>query len=218
MADENTGEETYDAKTAYSEYSSATGYEDRPFYQGPLGWYRKRLERTTIAALTGMADSGSKILDLPCGNGRWFETLSKRADALVAIDVSPGMLKFARTRAESLSIDIEFHQASAESIPLEDGAVDYAFSYALMKHLPVPVQYRVLAEFSRVSRKGVVCSFGVLKHLSYALWRRRNLEESYPVFVEEIGWMAAEAGLRVDEVRRCSTPVGLEHLARFTKL
>jgi len=217
MTDEST-EQAYDAKTAYSEYSSASGYEERTFYRGPLGWYRKRLERSAIAALTGRVESGSKILDLPCGNGRWFETLSRRAASLVAVDVSPGMLHYARDRAECLPIEIEFHQAAAEEIPIEDGSVDYTFSYALMKHLPVPVQYRVLAEFARVSSKGVICSFGVLKPISYMLWKRSKIAESYPVFIEEVGWMAAEAGLRIDEVRRCSTPVGLEHLVRFVKL
>ena len=69
------------------------------------------------------------------------------------------LMHYARDRAECLPQEIEFHQASAEDLPLEDGSVDYAFSYALMKHLPVPVQYKVLAEFARVSRKGVICSF-----------------------------------------------------------
>jgi ubiquinone/menaquinone biosynthesis C-methylase UbiE len=216
MPDETTGE-TYSARTAYGEYSSASGYEERPFYRGPLGWYRKQLERSAIRALTGASEKGSSFVDCPCGNGRWFETLARRAKKIVAVDVSPGMLHFARDRAECLPHEIEFHQASAEELPLEDGSVDYVFSYALMKHLPVPVQYRVLAEFARVSRRGVVCSFGMLTSLSYAFWRRRNIAESYPVFREEIGWMARDAGLVIETVRRCSTPIGLERLVRFER-
>ncbi len=216
MANDTTGN-GYGAKTAYRDISSATGYEERSFYQGPLGRYRKRLEVRGIEALTGAADADSTFLDCPCGNGRWWETLARRARNIVAVDVSPGMLEFAGKRAEGLSIPIETHQASAEELPIDDGSVDYVFSYALMKHLPVPVQYRVLAEFSRVARKGVVCSFGMLGSLSYAFWRRRKLEESYPVFREEIGWMASEAGLEIEEVRRTSTPIGLEHLVRFCK-
>ena len=82
--------------------------------------------------------------------------------------------------------DIEICQGEAECLPLADGSVDYTFSHALTKHLPVPIQYAVLAEFARIARLGVICSFGVFSHLTYEFWRRRQLKESYPVFLEEL--------------------------------
>ncbi len=209
--------QSYDAKTAYQRYESAERYEKRDFYKGFLGRFRKRAEQAAIGGLTAFVPQGSEFLDCPCGNGRWFETLARRARKITGMDVSEGMIQFARERAASLSFEVEVRRGDAENIDLEDGAVDFTFSYALMKHLPVPVQYRVLAEFGRVSRQGVICSFGLLRPLSYMIWRRRKIEESYPVFEEEIGWMAADAGLEIREIRRCSTPLGLEHLVLFGK-
>ena len=208
---------SYGAKTAYQADESATGYEQRAFYRGLLGRYRKRAEVRAISRLTGMVPQGSEFLDCPCGNGRWFEVLARRANRIVGVDVSEGMIRHATRRAGEIDLDIEIRHGDAERLPLDDGSVDYTFSYALTKHLPVPVQYHVLREFARVSRRGVICSFGVLKHLSYEFWRRRDIAESYPVFVEEIGWMATAAGLQLRRVMRCSTPIGLEHLVLFEK-
>jgi ubiquinone/menaquinone biosynthesis C-methylase UbiE len=217
MPDDVQDPPTYSAKQAYQNVESAIIYEEREFYAGWIGWYRKRLEVQAITKLTGMAPEGSTFVDCPCGNGRWFETVAERAKSIVAVDISEGMTHYARNRAGSLPIDVEIRLGDAEQLPLKDGEVDFAFSYALMKHLPVPVQYKVLAEFSRVATKGVVCSFGVMNSLSYAIWRRRKLPESYPVFVEELRWMGEACGMQLREVVRCSTPIGLEHLAYFEK-
>ena len=106
----------------------------------------------------------------------------------------------------------------AEKLPLPDKSVDYVFSHALTKHLPVPIQYHVLKEFSRISRLGVVCSFGVFTHVSYEFWRRRRLVESYPVFYEELEWMAEFAGLRVVKKIKCTTNLGTENTVLLQKV
>lgn len=205
----------YSAKRAYHATVSAEMYEERPFYKGPIGWYRKGLERRAISGAINRLPSGKSFLDCPCGNGRWFELLGQRASLIQALDVSPSMLEFAQNRAKTLPFEAVMQSGDAEDIPLDDEAVDYTFSYALMKHLPIPIQYNVLREFARVSRSGVICSFTIFGHISYEFWRRRKHEESYPVFVEELEWMAAFAGLEIDQIVRTSTPIGLEHLVTF---
>ena len=100
----DTGRQSYDAKTAYQRYESAERYEKREFYQGFLGRYRKRAEQAAIGGLTAFVPQGSEFLDCPCGNGRWFETLARRARKITGVDVSEGMLRFARDRAESLPV------------------------------------------------------------------------------------------------------------------
>jgi ubiquinone/menaquinone biosynthesis C-methylase UbiE len=159
------------------------------------------------------------MADVPCGTGRWWPQLAKRAGTILAFDISEGMREHARARAEGMDgVRVEVREGDAESLELEDGSVDWLFSFALTKHLPVPVQYAVLREFARVSRSGVICSFGIFTHLSYEVWRRRNRPESYPVNREEVSWMAEHAGLSVESVLRCSTPIGVEHVVAFRKL
>ena len=214
---DDSGAPEYSAKSAYQSHDAAAGYEKRPVYRTINGRYRWWIENRSINRLLDDIPEGSVFLDCPCGNGRWLETLARRASRIVAVDVSKGMVEFTTQRAAGMDLDIEVLRGDAERLPLEDGAVDYTYSFALTKHLPVPVQYQVLAEFARVSRRGVLCSFSILKHLSYEFWRGRKLEESYPVFIEEVGWMADAAGLVIRRTARCSTPIGLEHVVLFDK-
>lgn len=208
----------YGAKSDYQSHTSATTYERRAMYDGFVGKRRVRIERDVIRRLSASIEQGSTVLDCPCGNGRWFEALSANASKIIGVDVSEGMVQAARERVPRAGFDLDVGLGDAERLQLEDGEVDYTFSYALMKHLPVSVQYRVLSEFARVSSRGVICSFAVLTQVSYAWWRRRRPKESYPVIREELDFMAEASDLHLKETIKVSQPVvGLEYFAVFTK-
>jgi ubiquinone/menaquinone biosynthesis C-methylase UbiE len=206
----------YSAKESYQNGSSIEKYEKERF-SGVFGKYLYAREQKAVSALVEMLPNGISILDCPCGNGRWWPVLARRAKHIIAVDVSQGMLDHAAKQSHPFEIKIETRKEDAEDLSLADNSVDYVFSHALTKHLPIPVQYKVLAEFSRVAREGVICSFGVFTHLTYAFWRRRHLRESYPTFPEELNWMAEAAGLKIQTMRRCTTPLGVEHTVLFQK-
>ncbi len=209
----------YGAKEDYQSSESAETYEQRSMYAGFVGRRRVKMETTVIGRIADRIDSGSRLLDCPCGNGRWFELLSKNLSSLRGIDVSTGMVEYAARRKLPAGVSLEVSLGDAERLPLDQGAVDYVFSYALMKHIPVQLQFSILKEFARVSGKGVFCSFAVLTPMSYAFWRRKKATESYPVIREELDNMAAHAGLRLTEVVKVSQPVvGLEYFALFEKI
>jgi ubiquinone/menaquinone biosynthesis C-methylase UbiE len=113
---------------------------------------------------------------------------------------------------------VRVEKGDAENLEMDDDSVDYVFSHALTKHLPVPVQYQVLAEFARVARRGVICSFGIFTPFTYRVWRWQRLNESYPVEFSELEEMAYSAGLAIEQKIRCTTPVGVEHTVRFRKV
>jgi len=207
----------YSAAHAYRDYEVAVNYE-RARYSSVLGRYRWAVEQRAVGAMIAELPSGISVLDCPCGTGRWWKQLRTRATRLVAADISTGMLRYAGERAAAEGLEVQLIHANAAQLPLENGAVDYVFSHALTKHLPRPTQYAVLAEFARVARRGVLCSFGVFTHLSYEFWRRRRLEESYPLLLEELHWMAAAAGLDIVKMRRCTTPLGVERTILFRKI
>jgi ubiquinone/menaquinone biosynthesis C-methylase UbiE len=207
----------YSARHAYEAPEVPRDYEAERF-SGVLGSYRYRREQRAVGSLLQRIPEGIRILDCPCGTGRWWPLLAQRAESIVAVDVSESMLDFARSRIEVVGIPVEVLSSAAEQLPFSDDSFDYVFSHALTKHLPVPVQYEVLREFARVARKGVICSFGVMSHLTYEIWRRRALAESYPVLPEELAWMAEAAGLRVEAKRKCTTPLGVEHSVLFSSV
>lgn len=207
----------YSAKEAYQNYSIAADYE-RVRFSGILGRYRYVREFRAITSLVDMLPKDITIADCPCGTGRWWPVLASRAQRIIALDISPGMLRHASEQTKKIEIEVEVCKGDAECLPLSGGSVDYTFSHALTKHLPIPVQYNVLAEFARISRLGVICSFGVFSHLTYEFWRHRHLKESYPVFFEELEWMAAAANLKLRTMRKCTTPIGVEHTVLFDKI
>jgi len=207
---------SYSAKTAYQDYSVAEGYEEARF-SGRLGRYRWRREQTAVRSMVELLPHGVKVLDCPCGTGRWWEVLNMRASAIIGADASPGMLRFAAERVRRSRAEVRLLEADAENLPFEDESVDYTFSHALTKHLPIPVQARVLGEFARVSRSGVISSFSIFSHVSYEFWRRRRPADSYPLLSEQLESLADAAGLEWEAARKCTTPIGVERTVLFRK-
>lgn len=209
----------YGAKVDYQSIESAETYEQRSMYNGFVGRRRTQIERKVIYNLAAGIEADSTVLDCPCGNGRWFDALGQKASHIIGVDVSVGMIESAGRRQSEIKAELTTRTGDAEALDLDDGAVEYTFSYALMKHLPLPVQYRVLAEFARVSSKGVFCSFAILSTISYQWWKRRRPAESFPLVYEELEFMAESAGLKLERTVKVSQPlIGLEYFGVFSKL
>ena len=133
----------YSAKKKYRDKEGVAQYEQLRF-SSLLGKYRYYREQKAVSALIEALPSNILIADCPCGNGRWWDILARRATRITALDLSPTMLNAAKERARAFKIPIEIFRASAEDIPLRDKVVDYSFCHALTKHLPIPIQYQVL--------------------------------------------------------------------------
>jgi SAM-dependent methyltransferase len=206
----------YPARTGYLESEVPAQYESRRF-SGLMGRYRFSREQQGVGDIIDLLPANLTILDCPCGTGRWWALLERKASSLIAQDISPAMLEVAETRAASMDLDVSLAEGDAENLDLEDGSVDAVFCHALTKHLPIPVQYRVLSELARVSREHVVCSFSIFSRFTYELWRRRDFADSYPLLPHQLRDMAGSAGLEIVTTRRCSTPVGVEHSVLLRK-
>jgi SAM-dependent methyltransferase len=73
--------------------------------------------------------------DLGCGSGRWAKSVAARVGKLHCIDASPLAVEVARKNLSGL-MNIDFHVASVESIPLEDGSQDFGYSLGVLHHVP----------------------------------------------------------------------------------
>ncbi|WP_029136776.1 class I SAM-dependent methyltransferase [Nakamurella lactea] len=102
-----------------------------------------------FAEWSGVAD-GQQALDVGCGPGaltaRLVELLG--ADQVRAVDPSPSFVAAARARFPGLDIA----EASAESLPLPDAAVDLAMAQLVVHFMTDPVAG--LREMARVTRPG----------------------------------------------------------------
>jgi ubiquinone/menaquinone biosynthesis C-methylase UbiE len=93
---------------------------------------------------------GERVLDVACGTGLVARLASQEigADGTIAgLDVNPGMLAVARTATPS-GMSIEWHEASAEAMPLPDASFDVVLCQMGIQFMPD--KKGVLGEIRRV--------------------------------------------------------------------
>ena len=88
-------------------------------------------------------------MDFGCGPGFFTIELAKKAKNVVAVDVSPEMLKKAQNKAKKAHQEnIQFLQSDGKTIQLEDGSVDLILLVTVFHE--VGDSGTVLKEFSRI--------------------------------------------------------------------
>jgi tRNA (uracil-5-)-methyltransferase TRM9 len=78
---------------------------------------------------------GSLGLDIGCANGRHAQLLAARTDRVLGVDVSRGLLREARDRANSRRFAVDLVQGDAATLPIRPGRVDIAVYVATIHHL-----------------------------------------------------------------------------------
>ncbi len=120
-----------------------------PTYEKGLLWKRffLPLHEALIERLPQV--DNLRIVDIGCGTGALDMRLWEMGARVTGLDLSQRMLEIARARAEGKE-GLEFFQATAEDIPLEDGWADLALSTIAFHHFPHPG--RALREIHRVMK------------------------------------------------------------------
>lgn len=170
--DEALAQQLYEGvKKAYSA-AAERPTEEHPFPVGrafaeSLGYPKELLETLpaySVDAFAGVSNvsvcaeipEGSTILDLGCGAGLDSLIAARKtgpSGRVISIDFSSSMLKRARRAAQEAHLaHIEFHESSAEHLPLKDGEIDIAIVNGIFNLNP----YReaIFSELSRVMRRG----------------------------------------------------------------
>lgn len=118
-------------------------------YDRFMGRYSRELA-PAFADFAGVA-AGQRVLDVGCGSGVLTEELARRlgADHVAGADPSP-LLEACRERVPGA----ELKQASAESLPWQDGSFDAALAQLVVHFMDDPAAGA--AEMRRVTRPGGV--------------------------------------------------------------
>lgn len=130
----------------------ATGHEDMSeafFRQGAQ-------EVDELLAHTGVVvHPGDRLLEIGCGAGRMTGRLAELAGSVVALDVSPEMLRLARENLAGAG-NVELVLGSGHDLAgVPDHSVDVVFSYVTLQHVPTrQAQLAYLRETCRVLRPG----------------------------------------------------------------
>lgn len=174
MADDTQHHTTNGGALTAAEYDAmAAAYDAHNAVSGANAYY----ERPATMALLGDV-RGRRVLEVGCGSGRLTQWLVDRGAAVVAFDVSAGMLGIARSRVGDRA---QLHQADLGE-PLEfvsDGSIDLVVASLVMHYLrdwEAP-----LAEFRRVVRP----SGAAVLSIHHPAWDWRNhCPEDYFAFLQ----------------------------------
>jgi ubiquinone/menaquinone biosynthesis C-methylase UbiE len=93
-----------------------------------------------------------RILEIGCGTGGFSRLLAGRAERVLAIDVSPQMIRLARERSR-LHPNIDFVPRDVMTYRLPDNGFDCVASLTTLHHLPTEA---VLRKIKRVLKPGGV--------------------------------------------------------------
>ena len=186
----------------------------------------RRVKKALVEAAA--VPSGATVLDLGCGTGtmtRWIK--GQHPDArVIGLDADPRILAIAREKASRAGVEIEFLEANATDIPLQENSVQCVVSSLFFHHLLPDSKAQVLTEVFRVLEADGELHISDWGKPSNGLMRamfffvqlfdgfactRDNVAGRLPGFVEAAG------ARQVHSYDRYDTVLGTLHLLRAIK-
>jgi len=112
-------------------------------------------EQSFISNYISERESGSTILDVPVGTGRFIDIYLKKKMHVIGIDISDDMLSEAQKKFENNNL-VNLECGDATALSFGDGSVDYVVCWRLVHLLDSENLDLMISELSRVCRKEIV--------------------------------------------------------------
>jgi ubiquinone/menaquinone biosynthesis C-methylase UbiE len=113
----------------------------------------RMLEPSAVALCDACAVSaGQEVLDVAAGDGNFAIAAAREGAAVVASDLSPGMVERGRARSREEGFEVQWVEADAEELPFDDGRFDCVGS--VFGAMIAPRPELVAKELFRVTRPG----------------------------------------------------------------
>lgn len=110
--------------------------------------------------------AGERVLDLGCGNGRFFEVLKDKKVDYIGVDFSKKLIKIAKKKYP----EAKFQVANALNLPFPNNFFDKIYSISVLQHIPSEeFRLQFLRETKRILRPE-----GLLILRVWDLWRRKK--------------------------------------------
>jgi len=111
--------------------------------------YPAQTQKDWVARLLRACPATAKILDAPCGTGRYFSSVAAAGHRVVGADQSAGMLARARARGIAIALD----QVRLQELPYAN-EFDAVLTIDAMENIPPEDWPLVLANLHRAARPG----------------------------------------------------------------
>ena len=130
-------------------------------------------EHASVSTLLECIARNDRLLDVPCGTGRFFELYQTAGFKVSGIDISEDMLAIARDKADRLGLEADLQLGSIFNLPYQNGAFKCVVCIRILNWLGTEDMRRALKEMSRVSRPYVI--FAVRTRTEYQTAGKRAL-------------------------------------------
>jgi ubiquinone/menaquinone biosynthesis C-methylase UbiE len=170
----------------YRDAASAKTYDQRKFGSRTRARYNRATQKTLDRALRLLPD-GSRILDMPCGTGRWTEFVIRKRMEYVGGDISREMMDVCLEKHKKTLKAFDLVQLDGTSLPFQEGVFDAVLTFKFLSLLPEDIRLDVLKELRRVTRRYLIaqskhmrtfCPWRTLKiffsRIFHATWRVRK--------------------------------------------
>jgi ubiquinone/menaquinone biosynthesis C-methylase UbiE len=160
----------------------------------------RKLRRSLLERASG------RVLEVAVGTGKNFHYYPPDC-RIIALDLSDGMLKVARTRAANLSVHVSFTVADAEALPFPDRSFDTVVSSLSACTFPNPARsFQEMARVCRTHGKILLLEHGRSDREWLGRWQDRHADK----FAKPVGchWnreplrVIRDAGLEIIQGRR----------------
>jgi ubiquinone/menaquinone biosynthesis C-methylase UbiE len=122
--------------------------------------------------------SGDKVLDVGCGNGRLLNLIQNQKVKYVGLDASPQLIKL----AQQAFPEYQFVVGDALDLPFDDNSFDKVFAIALLHQVPSKkLRAKAIQEIQRVLKKDGLCLLTV-----WNLWQKRYFKYVIKNFFKKI--------------------------------
>lgn len=133
---------------------------------------------------------GMRILDAGCGTGLLFRNIIDKADIVVGIDLSRGLIKEARKKMQHYR-NVALVLADADNLPLHAESFDVVFAMTLVQNMPTPMA--TLTELKRVAKQtALIVVTGLKKRFTQEGFLKTLHESSLVVDVLKVDDMGRE--------------------------
>jgi ubiquinone/menaquinone biosynthesis C-methylase UbiE len=193
----------YAARTTYKG-EMAADYDKRRSKRKK--WKR---EMAAVEAIVSGFDTGASIVDVPMGTGRFLPFYTKGRHPVLGLDISMDMLQQAAGKAKMLENSgvgeknrINMVIGDAEALPLSNKSMDYVICIRLLNWVTKPISEKILNEFQRVARKGIIVGFRSLHAMTSGDFIRMGAADLVPTPRHISRWVKSIPGFARRQGRR----------------
>jgi len=138
----------------YDSIEGVEHYASRRYRHWDQRWISNR-EQRMVQQLMKKHGLGGEIMDVPCGYGRFYNTLKEFGNVHGA-DINHYSVEYYNQRVSS---DPGAVEAGADKLPFDDNAFNGSFCFRLLQHMHEPEErIAILKELKRISKDWIIAS------------------------------------------------------------